>query len=486
MEILLLLLVFAPCVGAILFLIGAIPQFFRGNRSNYLALFWVSISLVCTIAVVKLSLGIKSKMYSFGEMPWIEGKIKLFGALIDPLSLIMLVVVSVVGFFVVLFSTEYMSLRNREHPIDYGRGRYYGWLLLFIGSMIGIAISPNLLQFLIFWELTTFSSAALIAHYEKDEGIRAGFKAFLMTHAPGAFFFVAIALLFVYTKSFSFSAIGELPNGIKILTVIFLIIAAWSKSAQGPFYTWLPDAMSAPTPVSAYLHGAAMVKAGVFLVARTFTSGFQIPYEVGLIVAVVAIFTMYLGLLFYFLQDDLKKLLAFSTITHLAYIFAALGIFAMGANIAFKGAILHLTGHAFAKALLFLTVGVISYSTGTRHISKLQGLSRNLPLLAFSFAIGFLSITGIPPFACFWSKFFILVSAFSLKTTIGIIFGILLLAESVASFIWFLVVFQRVFMGEPKTTEQIKVPFVLSITIISLIVLAIISPFVVLQIIGGL
>ncbi len=158
-ELLLVLLVAAPAVGSILFLIGAIPQFFRGARSNYLAIFWAGISLLCCIGVIKLSLGKKPAMYLFGGMPWIEGKIQLFGALIDPLSLIMLSIVTIVGFFVVMFSTEYISKNNKEHPVDHGRGRYYAWLLLFIGSMIGIAIAPNLLQFLIFWELTTLASA---------------------------------------------------------------------------------------------------------------------------------------------------------------------------------------------------------------------------------------------------------------------------------------------------------------------------------------
>jgi hydrogenase-4 component D len=235
--------------------------------------------------------------------------------------------------------------------------------------------------------------------------------------------------------------------------------------------------MVAPTPISAYLHAAAMVTAGAFLIARVFTSGFEIGYGIGLLTAVVAILTMYIGLSFYFFQDDLKKLLAYSTISNVGYIFLGLGIGAMGSVVGLQGGLLHLICHAFAKSILFLSVGVIAYATGTRSISQLSGLGRSSPFLAFAFIIGFLSVTGIPPFSCFWSKFFIIVGAFGLKSTFGIILGVLVLGESVGAFIWFIIVTQRVFFGkEAEGAVALQFPSVFRVVLGVLIILTLLSP----------
>jgi hydrogenase-4 component D len=235
--------------------------------------------------------------------------------------------------------------------------------------------------------------------------------------------------------------------------------------------------MAAPTPVSAYLHAAAMVKAGAFLMARIFCAGFEVSPGMGMLTAVVAILTMYTGLIFYFLQDDLKKLLAYSTITNVGYIFLGLGIGAMGQVLGFRGGLLHLLCHAFAKTILFLSVGVIAYSTGTRLMSRLSGLARGSPFLAFAFVVGFLSLTGIPPFSCFWSKFYIVVGAFDLNSAWGTVLGLLVLGESVAAFIWFILVTQRVFFGKGEGPEtRIVFPGLFKIILGALTLLALVSP----------
>lgn len=475
---LIIFLILVPIAGAVFF-IGLMPYLSKGKRIDFFAVLFALIILFVTLIIIYFSFNDNPQSFTWGNMPWIEGTTNLFGAILDPLSILMLIIVSVIGVIIVIFSTKYMSHENKEqHSSDKKKSGYFAWLFLFIGSMIGIAISPNLLQFLIFWELTTICSAVLISFYETEKGFKAGFKALLMTHAPGLFFFVAVALLFVYTKSFTFESIGHLEGTVKTIVILFLLISAWAKSAQVPFYTWLPDAMEAPTPISAYLHAAAMVKAGVFLVARIVTSVYQVPFGIGLLISILAICTMYLGLIFYFKQDDLKKLLAFSTITHLAYMFLGLGLGVMGSSIALKGGLLHLICHAFSKTILFLCVGVISYLTGTRYISKLSGLSKKMPLVAFAFMVGIFSVTGIPPFACFWSKFFLLAGAIELKNYWGIIFVILVLIESVGSFYWFLKVGQKVFFGESKGAEKIAVPLVFQLTLSILVVLSLIVPFV--------
>ena len=216
----------------------------------------------------------------FGYLPWLHGIVDtpIFGVLVDPLASLMLLVVVPIGLLTVLYSTSYLTDKNREHPVGSEHyGRYYFWLLLFITSMVGVAISPNFLQFFVFWELTTLCSWALISFHQNERSLRAGFKAILMTHVGSAFFLLAILILFVRTSSFDFSALGALPDGSRSWVLLFLMIAAWAKAAQVPLQTWLPDAMEAPTPISAYLHAAAMVKAGVYLMARTVSSGWVIP-----------------------------------------------------------------------------------------------------------------------------------------------------------------------------------------------------------------
>ena len=485
MAILIPLLVLTPLLGAALFLLGVIPA--KKEKSiDFFAILIAVLTLIIASIVIYLGFDQMPLVYTFGKMPWIEGAPDLFGALINPLSILMLLVVCVIGVLVVVFSTKYMDEKNKEHPGEKRKAGFFVWLLLFIGSMIGIALSPNLLQFLIFWELTTICSAALIAFYETEKGFKAGFKALLMTHAPGLFFFVAVALLFIHTKSFTFEAIGNLEGTVKTIVILFLFISAWAKSAQIPFYTWLPDAMEAPTPISAYLHAAAMVKAGVFLVARVVTVVSPIPYGIGLFVAISAICTMYLGLMFYFKQDDLKKLLAFSTITHLAYIFLGLGIGILGSKVGLMGGLLHLICHAFGKSILFLSVGAIGYLTGTRYISQLSGLSKRMPLIAIAFGLGVLSVTGIPPFACFWSKFFILVGAYEIKSYLGVILTILVLVESIGSFYWFLKIYQKVFLGKATEIVSIKVPAAFQWTLLILMVFALAAPFIGLSLLAGL
>jgi hydrogenase-4 component D len=236
----------------------------------------------------------------------------------------------------------------------------------------------------------------------------------------------------------------------RALAFALFMIAAWAKSAQVPFQTWLPDAMAAPTPISAYLHAAAMVKAGVFLMARLVSAGWGLPTGMALLLSIAALVTMFTALYFYFLQDDLKKLLAYSTIAQLGFILLGVGLGALGATMAFRGAVLHIMMHAVAKTTLFLTVGVVAYRTGSRSISKLSGLAKTMPIAAFAFFIGAFALAGIPPLACFWSKIYVLMGALKVSGAFGPIALILVLVESLVSFAWFLWVGQKVFFGKPK------------------------------------
>lgn len=418
--------------------------------------------------------------FLLGGLPWLPGAMatSVFGLAIDPLSSIMVLVITVIGFLVVLYSTEYLSPRHAEHPAHDGYQRYYFWLLLFVGAMVGLVLSPNLLQLFIFWEITTLCSWALISHTQEPAATRAGFKALVMTHIGGFAFLIALLLVFVTTRSFEFSALGRLPGGLKSAASVLLLLAAWAKSAQIPFHTWLPDAMEAPTPVSAYLHAAAMVKAGVYLIARLAGSGWEAPPHISVLIAAMAMLTMFMAVLFYLHQDDLKRLLAYSTISHLAYIFIGISLGLAGSTLGYQGAALHILCHGAAKATLFLCVGAVAYGTGTRRISQLSGLGARMPLEAAAFFIGALAVTGVPPFSCFWSKLFIFMGA--LDTPAGVILLALLATESVISFGWLMWVGQKVFLGQPSAVAAAAAdpPWPMSVALVAGIVLCVAAPYV--------
>ncbi len=387
-------------------------------------------------------------------IPWLRGvvDVPVLGLLIDPLTCVMLLVAVPIGLLTVLFSTAYLTEKNEEHPVKSETcGRYYFWLLLFIASMVGLAVSPNFLQLFLFWELTTLCSWALISFYQTESSLRAGFKAVVMTHVGSGFFLLAILILFAHTNSFDFSALGNLPDGWRSGIFTLLLIAAWAKAAQVPLQTWLPDAMEAPTPISAYLHAAAMVKAGVYLMARTVSGGWGYSPKLLLFMAGMALLTILVALSFYFVQDDLKRLLAYSTIAHLGYVLLGIALGGLGSSLALRGAILHILCHGYSKATLFFCAGTISYVTGTRRISSLRGLAKSLPLTATAFFIGVLSVTGVPPLASFWSKFMILSGAMQLPGPIGPCVVVFILCETLVSFGWMLYIAQKIFLGSPLT-----------------------------------
>ena len=317
---------------------------------------------------------------SVGDMPWLGGPAttSVFGVLLDPLASILLLVVTIIGLLTVVYSTRYLGTENRDHQVAPSEHpRYYFWLLLFLASMVGVAVSPNFLQLFFFWELTTVCSWALISFYRNEKSLAAGFKALVMTQVGGAFFLVAILILFARTGSFEFGALALLPDRLRLLVFFLLLLAAWAKAAQVPFHTWLPDAMEAPTPISAYLHAAAMVKAGVFLMARSVSSGWAMPTELGMVMGAMAVVTLFIALSYYFVQDDLKRLLAYSTIAHLGYVLLGISLGALGSTVGFRGGVLHIICHGFSKATLFLCVGAIAYVTGSRSISALGGLAKH-------------------------------------------------------------------------------------------------------------
>lgn len=460
-----------PILGAVVCLAS------RDKASKYVA---VIAAIMTAVAAILLSTKLPVDTYLFGAMPWLGGAASqgFFGYQLDALACVMLLVSTVIGVAIVIYSIGYLSEKNRDHPTKGGQARYYFWLMLFVGSMAGIAISPTLLQLFVFWEMTTLCSWTLISFYDNEESLKAGLKALIFTSFGALFFMAGLVWVFSATGTFDFSALGQMPT--KAMTAwafALFMIAAWAKSAQIPFHTWLPSAMAAPTPISAYLHAAAMVKAGVFLVARLLSAGWALPTGMAMLLSIGALVTMLAALYMYFYQDDLKRLLAYSTIAQLGYILLGIGLGALGSAMAFKGAVLHIMMHACAKTLLFLTVGVIAYATGTRSISKLSGLAKTMPIAAMAFFVGAFALTGMPPLACFWSKMYMLIGALQVPGALGPIALVLVLVESLITFGWFLWVGQKVFFGKPGA-ETASVPMTMNWVLIAMIALTILAPIV--------
>lgn len=340
------------------------------------------------------------------------------GYVIDHLSALMLVIVTTVAFLVMIYTDGYMA-----H--DPGYVRFYAYLSLFASSMLGLVISPNLVQVYIFWELVGMCSYLLIGFwYDRKAAADACQKAFVTNRVGDFGLLLGILGLYWATGSFDFGAIGEkleslvssgaLSGAIAALLAILVFLGPVAKSAQFPLHVWLPDAMEGPTPISALIHAATMVAAGVFLVARMYPVFEQIPIAMDTI-AFTGCFTAFLGATIALTQNDIKKGLAYSTISQLGYMVMAMGIGAYSAGL------FHLMTHAYFKAMLFLCSGSVIHGMEgvvghdpilAQDMRVMGGLRKYMPITATCFLIGTLAICGIPPFAGFWSKDEILGLAF--------------------------------------------------------------------------
>jgi NADH-quinone oxidoreductase subunit L len=332
-------------------------------------------------------------------LPAQDGPLATVGVLVDPQSTIMLGLVALVAFLVQLYSLGYLS---DEPPPSLGR--YYTYQSLFAFSMMGLVLAPNLLQLFICWELVGLCSYLLIGFwYHKPEAARAAVKAFWITKAGDVGLLVGIVMLWRQSGTFDLLALrglaesGALPlAGLSVITFC-IYLGAMGKSAQFPLHIWLPDAMEGPTPVSALIHAATMVTAGVYLLVRTDWL-FALTPDVLAIVAWIGAFTALLAAVLACVQDDIKRVLAYSTVSQLGYMMTAIG-----AGFAAAG-FFHLLTHGIFKALLFLGAGAVIHAVHSNDLDHMGGLARRLPQTALVFVIGTLSLAGIPLFAGFLSK----------------------------------------------------------------------------------
>nr|QWY88753.1 NADH-plastoquinone oxidoreductase subunit 5 [Turraeanthus africanus] len=333
-----------------------------------------------------------------------------FGYFIDPLTSIMLILITTVGILVLIYSDNYMS-----H--DQGYLRFFAYMSFFNTSMLGLVTSSNFIQIYIFWELVGMCSYLLIGFwFTRPIAASACQKAFVTNRVGDFGLLLGILGLYWITGSFEFRDLFEIFNNLisnnainfffVTLCAFLLFAGAVAKSAQFPLHVWLPDAMEGPTPISALIHAATMVAAGIFLVARLLPLFIVIPYIMNLI-SLIGIITVFLGATLALAQKDIKSGLAYSTMSQLGYMMLALG---MGS---YRAALFHLTTHAYSKALLFLGSGsiihsmeaVVGYSPDkSQNMVLMGGLRKHVPITKTAFLLGTLSLCGIPPLACFWSK----------------------------------------------------------------------------------
>jgi len=488
-------IVFIPLIPlAVFLLLGIFSQKIKPGVSGYIGVLGLlassTLSLYAAYQYFFVSGKVDGVYQTFSEktvwMSFTESLHIDMGILVDPISLMMLVVVSVVSLMVHIYSRGYMKG-------DDGYTRFFSFLSLFSFSMYGLVLAANLFQIYIFWELVGVSSFLLIGYYyTKPSAVAAAKKAFVVTRFADFGFLVGILLIGYYTGTFDFETLNN-PEGSAILSwsatsfmglsvitwaLILIFIGGAGKSAMFPLHIWLPDAMEGPTPVSALIHAATMVVAGVFLVARLFPMFYFVQDGYALnIVAYVGAFSALFAAVIAVTQNDIKRVLAYSTMSQLGYMMLALGVSGYDGHegVGYMASMFHLFTHAMFKALLFLGAGSVIHAVHSNFLKDMGGLRKYMPITNITFLIAALAISGVPPFAGFWSKDEILVAAYEHNKLIYLT-GVFV--AGLTAFYMFRIYF-GIFWGKDKTYEHAPHESPLSMTF-PLMVLALLS------IVGGL
>jgi NADH-quinone oxidoreductase subunit L len=421
-------------------LLAMVPPLRRAGRAaGALSIVAIGGSLLASLVLWRTGPG-QSVELTWTWLPAEAGPMATVGILVDSLAATMLVLVALVSFLVQLYSLGYL-----EHETPPALGRYYAYHSLFAFSMLGLVLASNFLQMFIFWELVGLCSYLLIGFwYDKPEAARAAVKAFWVTKAGDLGFIIGIVLLwgqagtFQFSRLFQMAADKTLPTAGLALTMFLVYLGAVGKSAQFPLHVWLPDAMEGPTPVSALIHAATMVAAGVYLVSRVYPL-FLLTPDVLALIGWVGAFTALLAATLGLVQADIKRVLAYSTVSQLGFMMAALGAGAAAAGF------FHLLTHGLFKALLFLGAGAVIHAVGSNDIWQMGRLARAMPQTAIVFLVGTLALAGIWPFAGFFSKDAVLAGVWEGGLTIP--FLMLAVTVFLTAFYMFRVVFV-VFFGD--------------------------------------
>ncbi|NHM74963.1 Na+/H+ antiporter subunit A [Staphylococcus sp. 11007852] len=439
-----------------------IPVLYRFYKRVHLGWFVLPIPVVLFAYFSTYLQPTMSGHYEKASMKWMPQIGMNFDIYVDGLGLLFSLLITGIGSLVVLYSISYLS---RSEQL----GNFYCYLLMFMSAMLGVVLSDNLLVLYLFWELTSFSSFLLISFWRhKEKSLYGAMKSMMITVFGGLSLLGGFILLYIASGTWSIRELVRHVDDIHtspffLLAMIFIIIGAMTKSAQFPFYIWLPDAMEAPTPVSAYLHSATMVKAGIYLIARL-TPLFAVSQGWIWTVTLFGLVTLFWGSLNATKQQDLKGILAFSTVSQLGMIMSMLGIGAVSYHFngaenqfyvaAYSAAIFHLINHATFKGALFMITGAVDHATGTRDIKKLGGLMTIMPISFTLTIITSLSMAGVPPFNGFLSKEQFLeamievtsANVFSLNT-LGLLLPIVAVIGSIFTFVYSFKFITEIFLG---------------------------------------
>lgn len=443
------------------FFIPFLYKYLRKIHTGWFVLILPLILFIYFLTYLPVTMGGDTVMQSFAWVPSLDIYFSLY---VDGLSLLFALLITGIGVLVVLYSIYYLADKHEK------LNNFYVYLLLFMGAMLGVVLSDNLVVLYVFWEITSISSALLISYwYQREKSIYGAQKSMYITVFGGLSMLGGISLLYVMTGTFSVREIIASADLVSTSTLfipamILILLGAFTKSAQFPFHIWLPDAMEAPTPVSAYLHSATMVKAGIYLIARV-TPIFGGAAEWFWIITIVGLTTLMWGSISAVRQKDLKAILAFSTISQLGLIVSLLGVgsaayYYGGADhalysTAILAAVFHLINHATFKGSLFMAAGIVDHETGTRDIRKLGGLMTVMPITATVSLIGLAAMAGLPPFNGFLSKelFFTAMTSvtefgfFNLDTW-GVLLPVLAWVGSIFTFLYSAILFFKTFTGK--------------------------------------
>ncbi len=429
---------------------------YSDKARNYFVVAIAAVTAGLALSLVP-SVWLGNGVASFFNVNWIPGL--QAGVYIDSLSVLFTVLVAFFALIIAIYSLGYM--KGEE-----GLTRYNYLLLLFIGSMIGLVLSDNLIQMFIFWEMVGLCSYSLISFwYKRPESVRAGTKVFIMTRIGDISLLAAIGVLFTMFGTFSFRGIIDsiIAGGFNpelMVVVAFLVLGgAIAKSAQLPLFTWLYSAMEAPTSVSALLHAATMVKAGIYLLARFILIFSVAPSIIAAlqplwfpIVTWIGVLTAIIGASLALTTTDIKGVLAYSTISQIGFMMAGLGAAVEGAaSVGWFASLFHMISHAFFEGLGFLLAGGIIHAIGTRDMRLMGGLRKTMPISFILMAIMIITTSGLPPFAAFFSKGLIITSVTDTGHLIQII---LLYATTAITFAYSIRMFSLVFMG--KESEHLQ------------------------------
>ena len=394
--------------------------------------------------------------YNFEWLPFTETLTFNLGILLDPISVMMLIVISTVSLMVHIYSFGYMKGEK-------GFQRYYAFLSLFTMSMLGLVVATNIFQMYLFWELVGVSSYLLIGfYYTKPAAIAASKKAFIVTRFADLGFLIGILIYGYYGGTFGFTpdTVSLISGGASMLPLALglMFVGGAGKSAMFPLHIWLPDAMEGPTPVSALIHAATMVVAGVYLVARMFPLFIAYAPDVLHWIAYVGAFTAFYAASVACVQSDIKRVLAFSTISQIGFMIVALGVCTSAdphhGGLGYMASMFHLFTHAMFKALLFLGAGSIIHAVHSNEMSAMGGLRKYMPITHITFLIACLAIAGIPPFSGFFSKDEILAACFQFSPVMGWIMTVI---AAMTAFYMFRL-YYGIFWGKDNSKQSSHTP----------------------------